>query len=779
MIQIVALRESKNGRKHHVFTSRDYGIFFESLEHLIMEREKIVAAARQNNDDYNLYFTVADCHDGDKPRIFKEQWYVPFDIDGITWRSDTDQEIKEQATAIVNTACSALNLDPLKTFSLFSGNGVQFFVKLPAPFTYQEYFEEHREGYYRLCQVIQNRLDYSGLTGRLDTSVFSSGRLMRLPDTWNVKPDKPRRKSYVLQPNIEAQELVMERTELATFKNGDLLVKYPDPDSDYVENECVFLVWNKNNPNSVSEAAWYADLSIRGRLEGGVERVHEASSGYKGYDFDETEMKLEQALKTAGPRTCKNINTISDACNTCIHKGKVVSPITLRGPDYIKSKATGFRQIKVKDGVEVPGPVDYDGLIKQFSIDYSYRVEETSLEIYVWSSTHWIPFSEGSLMSWAYSKVHSPTASAKEMKEFTARVRCLNQTSIDFFEEQKGWLNFSNGTYSVKDRKLYRHNQEFGMTYVLPHPYDETAQSPLWDAFVLKIMDGDKQLVDVLESYLGYSISGDNCWLQKAIFLVGEGANGKSTLIETIKHIVGRKNTTSVPVQKIHVDTYRQRLHLKLFNFSEETSVDSLIDNSEFKNLVSGGSMIVKELYKQPKEVVNTCKFIIACNELPRVKDSTYAMSRRMIIVPFEHTFKEEERKRDYHLELVKEASGIFNRLIEAYYSTINNGYIKETAAIKKHVEEYRIENSSVLMFLREETYFEPGKQLDKSVLYSEYSTYCIVSGMRPKNKVWFYRELYSVYGRDGAVVLKRDPQSRIEYIYGLGLNKSMKREEY
>lgn len=747
MIQIIGLRDSEtHKRKRQVlFYQRDFmsDIKIESLEQLFKNHAPINELLGDEN--YNVYFTVADCHQGTKPRILKEQWHIPFDIDGVAFEGD-DDIIFERACAIHKVACEALGVPHDKTLGLFSGNGVQLFPKLVVPITYEDYFDEHREGYAVLRAKIDKALLDAGLTGKCDPNVFSTGRLMRLPNSWNKKPDKPTRLSRVICAESESTDLVVEAKGYVKGNDGETLAKYPEPDTKGVLAGCEFMKYCAENPNDISEPQWYADISIRARLDAGRELVHKASSGYSGYSYDETEAKIDQALKASGPRTCANINLLWDGCSRCKYNGQVQSPITIRGEDYIATKNTGYRTIKMdKDGNLVAGAPNYDDLVKAFTLEYLYRVNEVTLDVWIWDGKVWKVMSEGRIFEWAGTKVREPSISVKEMNEFIGRLRAKNQVSIDFFKSNRQMVNFLNGVYNIDTGELVAHNPDYGLTILIERNYDPNALCPQWDAFMRNIFDSD-DIVRLVEEYLGYAISGSTCWLQKALFLLGTGSNGKSTLIDTVKGVIGEKNCASIPLSEMNKDTYRMRMVTSLFNFSEETDPYSLVKSYDFKNIVAGGQIVVKELYKQPQEVVNKCKLIVACNEDMKIYDQSHGMARRLLLVRMAKRFDVAKNTAipEYHKVLMTEAAGIFNKLIKRYQDLRERKYLLETTEMQKEVFKALHDWDSSYQFYEENMELGVGPELSKLEVYQEYRLFCESHGSKPRDIGSFFTTLYA-----------------------------------
>src|SRR5262249_34205232 len=68
--------------------------------------------------------------------------------------------------------------------------------------------------------------------------------------------------------------------------------------------------------------------------------------------------------------------------------------------------------------------------------------------------------------------------------------------------------------------------------------YDPEAPCPKWEAAIAAVFGGDKDLVRYVQLALGYSLTGNT--REQCLFLnFGEGANGKTTLINAVAYVLG------------------------------------------------------------------------------------------------------------------------------------------------------------------------------------------------------------------------------------------------
>ena len=679
MIQIVGLRPFYNKKKNKedtkdvlLATVPDVAWLFKNLDFI----NKEIPADEQ----WNCYFTVLDCQDPrlhkGKLRKFKSQDIFPFDIDGM------DLSHKER---YIETFFEITKFDRAKTVVICSGNGLQFFAQFEQPFTSQEYFADHREQYKNLCHRVDKALAELGLPGKADTTVWSAARIMRLPNTENRKKGKETKRSFYISGELSPQKIDWEALgglpELAPDDtvSGWSDIKAPQLDHKEIYDKCNFTKESLTPTKDWHEPQFYAALSIIGRMENGLTRaltlrdeIRKTGNGSSVGQFSdaEVEKKLEQALVASGPRTCKGVNQVWGKCKDCPMFNKVVSPVSLKSPEHIATKSTGFHT-PTPNGLRP----NYMDLLKYFDQVHHHKTLNSNGLVFAWKETHYELLSRHEILGFAQTNF-VPYPSSKTCDEFLRLVQRTNLVSTDFLaKDLNGKLNFANGVYNFKTKSLTPHDPSLGFRYCLPYGFDPKAKAPRFEQFLDEVTGGDKNLRSILEEFGGYALSGDEYWIHKTLFLVGDGANGKSTYIDVLKMCAGKGNYSSASLKDLRSENNKQLLEGKLFNVAPELHKDSLKDTEKFKYLSDGSEIIVKLMYNQPYTIKNRAKMIYACNEIPETDETTYGFLRRMVIVPFNQLFDGKANKVDEFIihKLEQELAGIMNVFIKGYERLLAN----------------------------------------------------------------------------------------------------------
>lgn len=719
----------------------------EVLKNHVALVEAIPAAER-----YNIYFTVAAC--AEKPgRELIEQTIIPFDIDGVN-----PEKVKESWFSV----CKALGIIPEQSGALWSGHGLQLFVAAHEPISDASYFTKTRPYYAEVCAKINAQLAKDGLAGHADPAVWSPARLMRMPGTINSKPEKglPDTPAYILSDNIEAVGFnFIKLSGIPVVPAGNQLSKaylaaFPEADYKAILDKktgCQFLVWTKEKPNDVSEDQWYAQLNITEHMPGGRELSHEYSRGYKGYSFHETERKAEQARVSSGPRTCSDISGRWPGCAKCPNYGKVKSPIQIKSEDFVETESTGFYKIVVdKDGLPKPGKPDVNGLVKHVKKTMPFKTSDGK-DVYLWNGKSWVRQEDSEFFNVLAYKKFSPAPEVHYIRETSSKLHMEERVPKAWFREARGQkINLQNGVYDWQDQSLVPHDKEFGFTYCLPFDYTPDSSTPVFDSFLRDITCDREEYARLILEYMGYCLSGDNCWLQKCMILTGEGSNGKSTLMDLLRAMAGPESYSGTPLESlITKDQSRANIEHKLFNISSEAGLYSISSSEVFKALVSGDDMEIKVVFRPPYTTQNTAKLFISCNQLPMLNDTTRAIFRRLLIIPFDAVFDNDIGNRDSNLlkKLLPEISGIFVKCMDAYIQVKKNGCFTEGPLSREVLAEFKSESNVLETWFRENYNIFPVFQDDKfefkNDIYTEYVQDCKLNlGVKPVSNSLFFRQL-------------------------------------
>lgn len=782
MIQILALREffskvkQKNVKAEVWF---DRGIRAASVEELF-SNPSLINEKVEPSERWNVYYTVSECLE-QKGRKLKIQHHIPFDVDKLDIPVNENNEVdRHYLKRVALVACEAIGVEYEKCGILFSGNGIQILVGTTKPIEEEAYFDQVRKNYGAICDRIDLRLVQANIKGEADRSVWSPARLMRFPQTQNRKPGKPERLGFILNSTIERTNYdIKEASGLPDHENtesiADNVVKaFPTPDVKTIMNECKFLAYAQTNPEKLDEPLWYAALSITARFPEGKKISHQMSKGHPGYNYDETETKIAQAVESSGPRTCKDIENRGFKCVGCKHyKTGIKSPILIEGPNHIKTEKSGFHNVFItKEGETKKGKPNYEDLAKYFEKQHPYVSVDTARTVWTFDGKAYTEMSRDRVLQFAHDQFN-PKPTTNIRNEFFETMRLKNMVATDWFASSiEGKMNFQNGVFDVKRGELLAHSQDYGFRSVLPCDFDPNAKAPRFEKFMEEITMGRQTLIETMQEFLGYIFANGSCKHDKILVLLGHGENGKSKFVQLIRYLTGEEGFSNLSVKAMQNDQNRALMEGKLVNIAEENNRDAFKDTELLKNYAAGGYISVKRLYAQPYEYENRTKLVMLCNEAPYTTDLTHGFYRRLLMIPFDQTFSHEKGNRDSDLleKLLAELPGIFNFAMEGYRRLQKNNKFTEGKESLAMLHKYRLDTDSIAAWMADNLEFDkdPDVFINRQELYDDYAKYCDMNGLKPVSSVKVYEGLRKFVSRHGCIAKeekKRKDNMRIQAI--------------
>ena len=300
-------------------------------------------------------------------------------------------------------------------------------------------------------------------------------------------------------------------------------------------------------------------------------------------------------------------------------------------------------------------------------------------------------------------------------------------------EADAKYIAFKNGVFNVIDGSFQPFSPDMVLKNIIQWDYNPAAESEIVDGVMDKISCGDEEIKALLEECVGYCFFRKN-ELGKAFILTGDGANGKSTFIDMIKTMLGDENITSLDLRELGEKFQNAELFGKLANLGDDIGEEFITSSSVFKKLVTGERIQVQRKGQDPFEFNNYAKMIFSANSIPRIKDRSGGLRRRLIIIPFDAVFskdapdyrpfiKYELREQEAVERLILLGIKGLQRILE------NNAFTVPKKAVDA-LADYEKENNSIISFI-EEYGIENFENNETKDIYNAYSTFCLENGLK------------------------------------------------
>jgi putative DNA primase/helicase len=289
-------------------------------------------------------------------------------------------------------------------------------------------------------------------------------------------------------------------------------------------------------------------------------------------------------------------------------------------------------------------------------------------------------------------------------------------------------FNVENGTVDLRNGQLRAHNADDLITRIAPVSYMPSADCPQFDRFLDRVLGPDASLIAYVQALLGMCLTGDIREQILPIFL-GTGANGKSTLLDTITHIMGDYASPAPPDlltvrnNEEHPAEVASLVASRLVVASETERGKPL--RIQLVKQLTGDSQIRTRFMRQNYSTYNrTFKIILVTNNLPQIREDSESVWRRLRVVPFSTVIPPRDRDTRLLDTLRSESSGILNWLIRGCLKWQSHG-LPAAAAIDDASLRYRSGQGVAERFVRDACLLRQDRWESSKAILTAFDAWC------------------------------------------------------
>jgi putative DNA primase/helicase len=169
-----------------------------------------------------------------------------------------------------------------------------------------------------------------------------------------------------------------------------------------------------------------------------------------------------------------------------------------------------------------------------------------------------------------------------------------------------------------------------------------------------------------------------------------------------------------------------------------------------FRKITSGEAILFNEKYISPITINPFCKLIYCLNEFPAIEDSSNAFYRRMILVPFDVEFNDENKDVNLKKKLELELAIIFRWCVQGYNRLKKQNGFSNNIYMKQHIHEIKTDNNPVIAFAQELLNFkDKSRGILKRDLYNTYKDWAKQNGHGQMSFRKFNNRFYGEYHKE------------------------------
>jgi putative DNA primase/helicase len=293
------------------------------------------------------------------------------------------------------------------------------------------------------------------------------------------------------------------------------------------------------------------------------------------------------------------------------------------------------------------------------------------------------------------------------------------------------WLfNVANATVDLRSGALRRHQPGDLITKIAPVVFDPAAKCPTWLAFLERIIP-DEAVRGFLQEAVGYALTGVTSE-QVLFFLFGFGANGKSTLTETVQTMAGEYGRQAEPGlllarQDPHPTGVADLMGARLV-VATEVEEGRRLAEATVKQLTGGDRIRARFMRMDFFEFTPTHKLFLHGNHRPVVRGTDHAIWRRLRLIPFTVTIPREEQDKNLPIRLREELPGILSWALEGCLRWQRSG-LTTPPAVMVATDDYRAEMDVLGSYLEEQCVVFEEAYVPAAALYRSYVAWCDANG--------------------------------------------------
>lgn len=306
---------------------------------------------------------------------------------------------------------------------------------------------------------------------------------------------------------------------------------------------------------------------------------------------------------------------------------------------------------------------------------------------------------------------------------------------------------FANGVFDPTTGDMVKHDSKNLNCGTLKVQYTPNVQTPEWDAFLSSIFGAEPERTQLWQEVFGWCLIGHSLGIEKCIALDGVTRAGKgvilSILMDTLgEGVCGTANFSGLADGKIQTVFTRHGVVVDTEAKSPPVR-DWSVAVGFVNKLTANEPVTIPQLNKQDPWVGRlNCKFIFACNGMPRLSDDSAASAGRNVILRFDVSFFDKE-DRGLRGRLLNELSGITAWAVVGLQRLIRNGgrftmpesSIEAAGDLNESTQPLR---EFVDMYLQ----FDDNVRCHQPDMWDAYRRYCIEANHTAWSRSRFYSSL-------------------------------------
>lgn len=312
----------------------------------------------------------------------------------------------------------------------------------------------------------------------------------------------------------------------------------------------------------------------------------------------------------------------------------------------------------------------------------------------------------------------------------------VDDDRLGFVTEPRNVINCVNGELRIADDggvKLRPHKAKSYLRHCLDIQYDPDAKCPMYDAAVRQIFSkspGVKAMVRHWHDLAGYFIAPRRK-IPKIIVLRGSGSNAKTKLLGTVTRILGTDLVMYSRIENLESNRFAIGSLLgKTLLIDDDVKAGTRLPDGELKKISEPKILTGERKHGSVFNFTIRTVPVLICNNVPSVADLSYGMQRRLMVIPFDRTFKKDADPNLFPKIWETELPGVLNRALRGLRRLARRDWrFKEPACVIQATSRLLADANPVPAFIEERCTSDPKASCWMKDVYAAYTTWSAAMG--------------------------------------------------
>jgi putative DNA primase/helicase len=315
--------------------------------------------------------------------------------------------------------------------------------------------------------------------------------------------------------------------------------------------------------------------------------------------------------------------------------------------------------------------------------------------------------------------------------------RCVNGDPLRFVGTPLPVINCSNGELWINNDgtvELREHKATSYLRHCLNVAYDPAAKCPRYNKALKEIFSRaaptPNGMVRHWNELFGYMIQHRR-EIPTVVILKGGGDNGKTVLMQTVLQLLGDNLVSAQRIESLETQFAMGNLLGKLLLLDDDVKAGIRLPDGQLKKISEAKTVTGEHKHGPQFNFTVRSLPVLLCNNVPSLADVSFGMRRRLMVIPFDRTFTEEE-KDDKLFETIwrDEMSGVLNRAIKGLQRVLARGMrFKSPKAVTAAKDAWLAEANPLPAFLDECCVREPSASYLLANFYTAYKAWAEEKG--------------------------------------------------